>query len=286
MIAGIRPLRAAVRGVEMFDTMVASHAPAARRTRTVVITASVVVHAVAVTALVVAAMWNIDKLELDPRGVTVSSLTLPGDSGGGGMPKAAALVPKAEPRKIVPKDTVQPVEDVPKIEQEPEPTAEASREGAGTLGGTIPGNGTGGDGRGVGTPTDGAGCKQPPCGEGTDDGTEKPKAKIQKKAEPLVISPKVAAGLRVSGNDRIAAPDSVRAAMLRENKERVMGTAKLCIGADGRIDRASMLRSTGYDAYDAKLLGEMRLWRYRPYKVDGVAAPACTVVTVVYIMKD
>lgn len=271
----------------MFDTMVASHAPGRRRTRNVVISTSVAVHALALTAVAIAATWNIDKLELDSRGVTVSGLMLPGDSGGGGMPQATALVPKVvKPRKVIPKDTVQPDKDRPQIEQdtpvEPAPSTAATAEGG--LGGTIPGNGKAGDGLGVDVPTDGAGCKQPPCGEGTDDGTEQPKAK-PKKVEPQNISPKVAAGLRISGNDQIAAPDSVRAAMLRENTEKVIGTVKLCIGGDGRIERASMSKSTGYDAYDKKLLGEMRLWRYRPYRVGGDAVPACTAVTVVYIMK-
>lgn len=269
--------------------MVASHAPASRRARTVVISASVAVHAIALTAVAIAAMWNIDKLELDPRGVTVSSLTLPGDSGGGGMPEQATLVPKEEKvkeRKIVPKDTVQPTTEVEEEEEDDAPVSDAASEGALDLGSTIPGNNTGGDGLGVDEPTDGAGCTKPPCGEGTDQGTEKPK---KKKKDPVVttefIDPKVAKGLRTSGNDRIPAPDSVRAAMLRENKERVIGSVKLCIGTDGGIDRASMAKSTGYDAYDNKLLGEMRLWKYRPYKVGNKAVPACTIVTVIYVMK-
>src|SRR5687768_7106017 len=102
----------------MFDTMVASHAPGSRRARTVVISTSVAVHAIAFAAVAIAAMWNIDKLELDPRGVTVPALSLPGDSGGGGMPQAAALVPKKEKVKVIPKDTVQPEKDVPKVEKE------------------------------------------------------------------------------------------------------------------------------------------------------------------------
>ncbi len=73
--------------------------------------------------------------------------------------------------------------------------------------------------------------------------------------------------------------------MMRAKESRAVGTIKLCLGADGRVDRASVLKTTGYDAYDDVLLDEMKRWRYDAYTVDGDPVPFCTVVTVVYVMK-
>ena len=73
----------------------------------------------------------------------------------------------------------------------------------------------------------------------------------------------------ISGNDQIAAPNSVRQQMMRIEKQKVIGTVKLCVGTDGRVDSAKIARSTGYDDYDDKLLSEMRAWKYQAYQHEG-----------------
>ena len=47
-----------------------------------------------------------------------------------------------------------------------------------------------------------------------------------------------------------------------------------------------MLKSTGFPAYDNKILSKMRgEWRYKPYMVNGKAVPVCTAVTFIYSQK-
>ena len=44
-----------------------------------------------------------------------------------------------------------------------------------------------------------------------------------------------------------------------------------------------MLKSTGFSAYDQTIQSTIRgTWRYRPFLVNGKAAPVCTAVTFIY----
>jgi TonB family protein len=62
----------------------------------------------------------------------------------------------------------------------------------------------------------------------------------------------------------------------------VLGTLKLCVGTDGGVASASVLRSTKYADYDRGLLAAVYGWRYQPYTVNGVATSACSTVTFIY----
>lgn len=282
----------------MFDNLVAAHGPNPRgRARTIVITTSVIVHAAAVAVLAIWAMWRIDKLDVEAPGTRVNAFILPRDSGGGGRPKVELRARQVEEKvvKVKPAVVVQPEKEVPKERI----VTEAEVDGATALGtdGTAPGNGMGGDGKGAGKP-DGPPCEGVKClGGGTGGGGDEEKKLVCAKGETLidgkcvkekkveVISPDVAKGLRKSGNDQIPAPTSVRTQMMRASKTKAVGTLKLCLDARGRVERVQVLKSTGYDEYDELLQKEMRAWRYEPYKVDGEGVPACTVVTIVYVMK-
>ena len=75
--------------------------------------------------------------------------------------------------------------------------------------------------------------------------------------------------------------------MVRDGKNRVNGNVKLCVGTDGRVATATVLgKGTGYDAYDDLLVEEMRRWRYNPLIEDGAKRPFCTVINVIYLMRD
>ena len=103
--------------------------------------------------------------------------------------------------------------------------------------------------------------------------------------DQIVVPPTVLQGLRISGDTQIQAPDTVKTEMLRDGKDRAVGTIKVCIAADGGISSVSVLGSTKYPAYDAKLVSTARSWRYRAYTVNGRAMPACSTVTFVYTIK-
>ena len=89
-------------------------------------------------------------------------------------------------------------------------------------------------------------------------------------------------GQRVAGNKHIVPSDVTKTEIQRSGKDKVVGSFKICITLDGAVSSINMLKSTGFGAYDAKIQGEMRQWRYRPYMVNGKAVPVCTAVTFIY----
>ena len=267
----------------MFDQLVTATGPSgSRRVRNVVITTSVVVHAAAITLLAIGAMWQIDKLEVQDSPVRAAFMMPAPPPAGGSPPATAALVPvKVKERKTKPTEPTQP-----KIDEDPDdPIEEIKTETTGSGTGTGTGTGTARTGDGDGDDTGGDGdCNEEPCGEDTTKKVEK--KKIEKKDRGTeTIDQGTATRLRISGNDQIAAPNSVRQQMMRIEKQKVIGTVKLCVGTDGRVDSAKIARSTGYDDYDDKLLSEMRAWKYQAYQHEGEPTRFCTYITLVYIMK-
>jgi hypothetical protein len=63
----------------------------------------------------------------------------------------------------------------------------------------------------------------------------------------------------------------------------VIGSFKLCLTIGGDVGSVTMLRSTGFGAYDSKIQQKIRSeWRYKAYVVNGKAVPVCTAVTFIY----
>ena len=73
--------------------------------------------------------------------------------------------------------------------------------------------------------------------------------------------------------------------MGRDGRDRVRATIKLCLDKKGLVQRVSLLSSSGYDAYDRRLMSEMKSWRYRPYTVAGTPTPVCSPVVFVYALR-
>jgi len=245
-----------------------------RRGRALFFAVSGTVHAVALAAFVVAAMWRVDRLTHERKHVAVAILPPPPGSSGGGQAKPARPdAPKRHHKRVV-KTPIQPV----KVDVHVEARVEQPGDG------TAPGTGGGGDGLGVGDMTLGSGCLAPPCGDGT--GQDKlPEIKIQKIDVPpptIIADIRV---LRIGGNDQIQPPDTAKLQMQRDGTSRVIGTFKVCLDPSGTVSRVTQLRSTGYPAYDARLDRAIRDWRYKPYKDGGRALAVCSAVTFVYSMR-
>ena len=263
-------------GSGMFDRI--SARTASPRWKTAVILGTVAGHAAVLAALVVVALWKIEPLPVSDRTAVTLGPSVPKDEAGGPPPGArlkvqrAAVAPKIKP--VVP---VQPVKADP-----PDPTKIVA---VGELGGGGPPGG-GGDNPGGDPDSELTGtgrCATPPCGE-----PEPPKAKDPPQDRITrvdVVPPTVAAGLRLSGNDALYPSDPVRLTIVRDGKDQVRGTFKLCVSRGGRVDEVQVIQSTGYDAYDGELTRAMRAWTFRPYLVNGEPAPMCTVKVVLYRLK-
>jgi hypothetical protein len=87
---------------------------------------------------------------------------------------------------------------------------------------------------------------------------------------------------RIAGTKLIVPDDKTKVQITMGQKDRYIGSFKLCIDTSGNVSRVNLLKSTGLVDYDAKLQREMWKWRYKPYEVDGKATPVCTAVTFIY----
>lgn len=103
---------------------------------------------------------------------------------------------------------------------------------------------------------------------------------------PLNVPPTSLDALRIAGDKLIFPDDATKTAIAVQAGPRLIrliGSFKLCLSSSGRIQSVTRLKTTGVPAYDLKLIRTMRSnWRYRPFMVDGVAAPVCTAVTFIY----
>jgi outer membrane biosynthesis protein TonB len=94
-------------------------------------------------------------------------------------------------------------------------------------------------------------------------------------------------GSRVSGEKNIVPDDVTKTEIARAGKsDKVVTSFKLCLSASGEISNVTMLKSSGFPAYDSKIQSKMRgEWKYKPYAVNGRAVPVCTAVTFIYSQK-
>ena len=101
-------------------------------------------------------------------------------------------------------------------------------------------------------------------------------------APPQNVPPSLLEGARIAGNKTIVPDDMTKLDIQQAGKDKIIGTWKLCITVAGDISSVTMLKSTGFPAYDAKVERGIRTWRYRPYQINGKPAPVCTAVTFIY----
>ncbi len=101
-------------------------------------------------------------------------------------------------------------------------------------------------------------------------------------APPQNVPPTVLETQRIAG-DKVITPDPATVTEIqRSGKAKIIGSFKLCVTSSGDVMSVSMLKSTGFSAYDEKIQRAMRTWRYRPYQVNGKSVPVCTAVTFIY----
>lgn len=76
-----------------------------------------------------------------------------------------------------------------------------------------------------------------------------------------------------------------RTEIQRSGKTRLVIPVKVCVNRAGGIDSVNVMKSSGFSSYDEKLKREIRRWKYRPFMVNGQAAPVCAVVQFMYSQK-
>lgn len=229
---------------------------------------SAALHLAIVFGLFIAGFWRLDRLDR-PRIAVAIAVPLPpppAPSGGAAPTKAPTFT-----RKHVAHDPVQP-EPRPAGEQKPIET---------TTGGGGEGSGSG-SGRGSGSPEARGDCTEN-CGPGS--GSAHDAVEVVVHHDDVIVPPAVIRGLRIAGETQIHPSDLDRTAMSRDGKDEVTAMFKTCVTAAGDVGAVTLLKSSGYPAYDGALAAGLHGWRYRPYEIGGQAVKACGIVTFVYQIK-
>ena len=277
-----------------------SPTPGRRRRRMVTALLSIAAHLALLAGLLASAAWKVDKLEPEDPPLTMA----PGFS-----PSLPAAAEDPEPahapahHRAHPSDRVQPQHQAKAqpSEASADDDSDNQRDDAADTSALDGALGGGGDPLGLGGPcAPGQPCasnhhgRAPVCGNGRveageqcDDGNQaagdgcSPRCAREQPARIVVAH--LIEGQRIAGNPQIAAPEAVRALMQRQGAQRAVGSIEMCLSRTGAVSKLTLLRSTGYPAYDRALVQGMQAWRYRPYRLDGgPAVPVCTVVTFVY----
>lgn len=256
------------------------------------IAVSMSAHVAVGSAVFVSGIWRMERLHADPlHNELVLQPPPPAPSGG---PKAvAALDFEHKKHREIPKVPVQP--EPPRVEPKPPVTGTDDPPGPGNGSGTRTDTGTCTENCGpavAATPVCGDGSVD--AGEACDDGNTasgdgcsatcqaEPRPELR---QPTTLSPTVLQGLRVAGETQLHPSTTTQTLMLRDGTSRVEAIVKVCLGTDGNVASAKLLKSTKYDDYDATLLSAVRSWRYQPYLLNGTPVPACSTVSFHYTMK-
>lgn len=179
--------------------------------------------------------------------------------GGGNPPPRSSVAADPVPDKEPGDDLIQPV----KTEKQEAPVPIETGDPDGVEGG-VEGGVVGGDLHGVvATPP----APPPP-----------PPARL-----PPSVAPHELDANRIAGERNIAPDDLTRTEISRSGKDKLVGSYKLCINTEGNIASVSQLKSTGFVAYDQKIISTIRgEWRYRPFLANGQATAVCTAITFIY----
>jgi len=247
-----------------------------RARRSWVFVLSVAAHGGLLFAGVVYSFWHVDELKMPSLTVTfVSGIPQaapppPAALGGGATAKKthATKTPKTPPQ-VAPKTPVltQPEERPKTPEKAPEPVADphpsndvpkaagpsdtAGPPGPGIANGTAGGDPNSRTAGGVGT--------------GPSDGVAGTAPRTFRKFLP----PTLAAQQKVGGSE----PEFP--AVLRRPGARYLVGAKICVGADGRVETIDIVQA-GDPTLDARVREAVKgTWHYRPYTANGTPVPFC-----------
>jgi protein TonB len=220
-------------------------------------------HAVLFITMWVKTIWDIEQLERPKSAVDLAIAPPPPPPPpppkGGAKPKDVQITPK----KIKVRDIIQPV----KIEKDKAPEVPTESGDPNGVEGGVEGGVVGGDLAGA--------VAAPP-----------PPPPPPPPAAPQNVAPQALDANRISGEKNIVPDDVTKTEISRSGKDRLIGSFKVCISLEGNISQVNQLKSTGFPAYDQKIVSTIRgEWRYRPFMVNGKAAPVCTAVTFIYSQK-
>ncbi|WP_428267738.1 TonB family protein [Haliangium sp.] len=251
----------------MFERYVGSKSASRGRHRSLLMGASITVHAAVAVGMLVHGFWQIERLAMPSHELRVAVQPALAPPPPPSAPSVKRQVPPSSVR-VRPRDTTQPV-----TAEVDDQDVIVSDDVGSSIG--VPSGQPGGVPH-IGIET---GPSLLPVVEIT------PPPALPARTEPRVVKPTVVEGQRVAGNARIAPDQEVKLQMARDGRERIQAVVKMCLDRSGEVSSTQIVRSSGFADYDAKLRREMRSWVYRPYLAGGEPVPVCTTVTFIYAQR-
>jgi hypothetical protein len=98
----------------------------------------------------------------------------------------------------------------------------------------------------------------------------------------LHVVPQVALEAKRLRGDPNIQPDVQDAMAMAVEEMGTVAVVKMCLDERGKVDEATMLKTSCFAGYDAKLLAQIRTWEYSPFLVDGKPYRVCTSLTFIY----
>ncbi len=175
-------------------------------------------------------------------------------------PKAPKPKPKVQPEQPHPKPVdVQPPEDLKPKAPAPEAPAPKVPDWAGSSAGAE-----GGVEGGV---------------EGGTGPVPKAKPKVEIPKRPVFVKRQVMDKQKLAGEQ----PEYLRKAKMAGVQGVIV--IKVCLKSNGRVDMGKTKILKHIPILDGEVLSKVKTWRYKPYKVDGVARPVCFSVKFVFKLR-
>lgn len=93
------------------------------------------------------------------------------------------------------------------------------------------------------------------------------------------VAPNALERLRLTGTKQIEPDATTRAEMIAAGRLSVLASIRLCVNARGRVSSTTLHKSSGFPAYDQRILREAGRWTYRPYLIAKTPVDVCTNVS-------
>jgi TonB family protein len=101
-------------------------------------------------------------------------------------------------------------------------------------------------------------------------------------APPQNVPPTALESLRIAGDKNIVPDADTIDAIRAAGKDRFTVPVKICVGRDGAMQSVKVMKSSGFPAYDQKLVRQINAWKYKPFMVNGAPTPVCSVVVFIF----
>jgi protein TonB len=248
--------------------------------RKLLIGVSIAGHAALFAGVLGYTVWDLEQVDYRPK-VRTSLAVITPPAAEAGPRTSTERQQRKEPPKIA-KDLTQPQEKPPATPLPGPAVTTDDGTGAGPGGGTGGGDGPPGGDLCADPGADPGGCEvlpEPPLLP------DPPKPPPQQPPRVQNVTPQILKGLRTSGETAIHPPREVVQEMHHSGDLETSASIKLCLDPQGQVASITLTKSTRYAAYDEAILAAARRWRYQPYTVNGIPAPACGMVTFRYKMK-